>query len=82
MVLPSHTSDNKLSSKNKCYTCNKKLNLIQIEISKCKCEHVFCDLHRFPETHQCSEITSIINEYREKLKLNLEKVENCKIIKI
>ena len=69
-----------VSSKNKCNVCNKKLNIIQLEI--CKCENNFCDIHRFPETHNCIEIKNIISEQREKLKLTLEKVENSKVIKI
>ena len=71
-----------VSSKNKCNICNKKLNIIQIEISKCRCLNIFCDLHRFPETHNCSEIQNIINEQRQNLKENLKKIENAKIIKI
>ena len=69
-------------SKNKCHTCSKKLNLIKLEISKCKCENNFCDLHRFPETHNCSEMKNIVNQQREKLRLTLEKVDNSKVIKI
>jgi len=69
-----------VGSNNKCNFCNKKLNLIQIEISNCKCCKKFCDLHRLPETHNCVEIKNIGNILRDKLKLNLEKIENPKII--
>jgi predicted nucleic acid binding AN1-type Zn finger protein len=71
-----------VGSKNKCYICSKKLNLIQLEVCKCRCKNNFCELHRFPETHNCSEIKNIINVQREKLRLTLEKVDNSKVIKI
>ena len=40
----------KKSKKNKCNVCKKKLGLIPF---KCKCEKMFCSLHRYAEDHQC-----------------------------
>lgn len=35
---------------NKCSTCNKKTGLLGF---KCKCNHVFCSVHRQAESHNC-----------------------------
>ena len=35
----------------KCFKCHKKLGLLGTE---CKCNYVFCNLHRLPEDHDCS----------------------------
>lgn len=37
--------------KSKCFACNKKVGLLGIE---CKCQLVFCNMHRMPEDHQCT----------------------------
>ena len=36
--------------KGRCFSCNKKVGLLGIE---CKCDYVFCNLHRLPEAHEC-----------------------------
>lgn len=36
--------------KKRCNICNKKITLLSFN---CKCNNVFCALHRFPEEHQC-----------------------------
>lgn len=40
-------------SKNRCNfaKCNKKIGLNGYT---CKCTHIFCDKHRFPEYHGCT----------------------------
>ncbi len=42
-----------IKPKNKCPfpNCNKKLQLTDMQ---CKCELIFCALHRLPEAHQCT----------------------------
>tara|TARA_Y100001970_G_scaffold294332_2_gene450857 strand:+ start:3698 stop:4057 length:360 start_codon:yes stop_codon:yes gene_type:complete len=40
----------KKNKKRKCNVCKKKLGLIPF---KCKCEKMFCSLHRYAEDHQC-----------------------------
>ena len=39
------------ADKSRCATCNKKVGLLGIE---CKCQLVFCNMHRMPEDHQCT----------------------------
>ncbi|XP_013397711.1 AN1-type zinc finger protein 3 isoform X2 [Lingula anatina] len=40
-------------NKKRCYKCNAKLDMAQREIGRCKCDYVFCNLHRLPEQHDC-----------------------------
>ena len=45
----------KKNKKNKCYICNKKINIVQLEFSLCNlCDHNYCLLHRLPENHECN----------------------------
>lgn len=34
----------------RCFKCSKRVGLLGIE---CKCDFVFCNLHRLPESHEC-----------------------------
>ena len=53
-------------------SCNKKLKLTDME---CKCGHIYCQIHRLPETHNC--------EYNFKAdKIKLEGCVTPKIIAI
>jgi len=62
--------------KMKCFysDCKKPINLTSI---KCKCENIFCSLHRLPESHNCNfnYKLNIIN----KLKINNPKIIDKKI---
>lgn len=49
--------------------CNKKIRISDI---KCKCEFIFCSLHRLPETHECI--------FNYKLKDSGKIIENMKCI--
>lgn len=40
-------------SKRRCGVCKTKLELAQRAIGRCKCDYVFCSLHRLPEQHDC-----------------------------
>jgi hypothetical protein len=40
------------SKKPRCYCCNKKLKLVELNF-KCKCGHTFCQLHLNPHSHKC-----------------------------
>lgn len=40
-------------NKKKCFKCKAKLELALRELGRCKCEYVFCTLHRLPEQHDC-----------------------------
>lgn len=38
-------------NKKKCWKCSKKIGLSAI---MCRCNYTFCNIHRYPEEHQCS----------------------------
>ena len=38
----------------RCDFCQKKLQLAQTISGKCKCDKIFCLMHRLSETHQCT----------------------------
>lgn len=40
-------------NRKRCYKCNCKLELAIREIGRCKCDYVFCQMHRLPEQHDC-----------------------------
>ena len=65
---------------NNCFTCNKKLTLVDIYTNKCKCEHVFCKKHKEASKHKCSY--SYFNENSNILKKTLISVTSQKVIKI
>ena len=35
----------------RCYKCNKRLKLTDL---KCKCNNYYCNLHKYPDKHDCS----------------------------
>lgn len=37
----------------RCWACKAKLELAQRELGNCRCDFVFCQLHRLPEQHNC-----------------------------
>ena len=40
----------------RCFMCNAKVMLVDEIIGKCKCQHVFCKIHRLPAQHLCTYI--------------------------
>lgn len=40
-------------NKKRCFKCNCRLELAIREIGRCRCDYVFCQLHRLPEQHDC-----------------------------
>ncbi|KAH9509253.1 hypothetical protein Btru_046592 [Bulinus truncatus] len=40
-------------NKRRCFICSCKLELAQRTIGRCRCDRVFCALHRLPELHEC-----------------------------
>ncbi|GFN97101.1 An1-type Zinc finger protein 3 [Plakobranchus ocellatus] len=40
-------------NRKRCFVCSCKLELAQRTIGKCRCDLVFCALHRLPELHDC-----------------------------
>lgn len=41
-------------NKKRCFLCNCRMDLAIREIGKCKCDYIFCSLHRLPEQHDCT----------------------------
>lgn len=37
-------------NKKKCWQCDKKIGIYAI---KCRCDYLFCHLHKYPEEHDC-----------------------------
>jgi len=80
-----NTTNSKISSdikkkkkkKNKCKKCKKKLGLVPF---KCKCNHIFCSLHRYAEDHNCTYDYKV--EYMNNFNKNNPKVVAEKISKI
>lgn len=59
--------------KNRCFLkgCKRKLKLTNIE---CRCKHIFCDIHRLPESHNCKwdpKSNTEVEEYKKKTCLNV-----------
>lgn len=50
---PESTPEKGQKNKKRCYQCKCKLELAQRQIGRCKCDFVFCSLHRLPELHNC-----------------------------
>jgi hypothetical protein len=44
-------NNNNVESLNKCYKCDRKVGLLGY---KCKCENVYCALHRHSYVHECT----------------------------
>ncbi|KAJ1946566.1 hypothetical protein FBU59_001996 [Linderina macrospora] len=41
------------ANKGRCFKCRSRVPLVKQTTNKCRCEHVFCDTHRFPDQHCC-----------------------------
>jgi len=51
--------------KPRCFHCNKKLKMTELNF-RCKCNHVFCQLHLSPHSHKCS--FNYLKEHQEMIK--------------
>ncbi|XP_051568216.1 AN1-type zinc finger protein 6 isoform X2 [Myxocyprinus asiaticus] len=47
----SDVPDQSKPKKNRCFTCRKKVGLTGFD---CRCGHLFCTVHRYSDTHNCS----------------------------
>ena len=58
--------------------CKKKVSLVETVTNKCKCNNIYCVLHKNPESHQCTF------DYKASLSSEIMKNEckPCKVIKI
>jgi hypothetical protein len=61
----------------RCWSCNKKVGLLGF---KCRCEYVFCSMHRYSDKHPCSF------DYKAMARANLQKanpvIKGAKVEKI
>lgn len=63
IIEANHTKEIKNNvKKTGCGVCNKRLNIVESSVGKCKCDLVFCSKHRFPKEHQCTYDYKSINE--------------------
>lgn len=63
--------------RNRCFTCKKKVGLTGF---KCRCENLFCGLHRYSDQHECS--FDYKSDGRAKLEKENPQVVGAKIRKI
>jgi len=47
-----HVRPTQISS-SRCFVCRAKIPLAKQTINKCRCEYVYCDIHKVPEKHEC-----------------------------
>jgi hypothetical protein len=61
----------------RCWSCNKKVGLLGF---KCRCDYVFCSMHRYSDKHTCSF------DYKAMARANLQKanpvIKGAKVEKI
>lgn len=55
-----------MGGKLRCSFCNKKIGIISFP---CKCEGIFCSLHRYTHSHNCS----FKKEQKEEVKKEIQK---------
>lgn len=55
-------------NKKRCFMCNRKCGYLGF---LCKCNYVFCDLHRLPSSHNCSF------DFKQKHQRKLSKENQC-----
>jgi len=41
------------SNKARCFMCRAKIPLAKQSINKCRCDYVYCDIHKAPDQHDC-----------------------------
>ena len=68
----------KKEKKKKCFHCNKRLKLLDINL--CKCGKIFCMNHRLCHTHNCPLIKS--DNHKKEIEKNNPKIQNDKVEKI
>jgi AN1-type zinc finger protein 5/6 len=61
----------KKSKKPRCFHCKKKLTLIELNF-RCKCNHVYCQVHLNPHSHNCS--VNYLQDKQTKIKENNPKM--------
>ncbi|KAI0225295.1 hypothetical protein L0F63_002722 [Massospora cicadina] len=61
-------------NKSRCFMCRGKVPLAKQTINKCRCGFVYCDGHRYPETHDCK--VDIVKHDKDLLSKNNPKLHN------
>ncbi|ESN95130.1 hypothetical protein HELRODRAFT_87141 [Helobdella robusta] len=56
-------------NKKRCFECRCKLDLALQAIGKCKCDYIFCPLHRLPEQHNCTFDHKEVSREEARLKM-------------
>ena len=70
---------NKKKKNIRCDFCKKKCNLI---FFKCKCNGIFCSVHKYTHMHNCNYKDEIKYIKKEEIKKNNPKIEKNKLEKI
>ena len=65
--------------KTRCSFCRKKTGIINYT---CKCNGVFCGLHRYTHSHECAYKEKNKEEKKEEIKLSNPKTESTTLVKI
>ncbi|PVU93675.1 hypothetical protein BB561_003101 [Smittium simulii] len=60
------------TNKGRCLVCRIKIPLVKQTTNKCRCEKVFCDVHKFPDQHSCE--FDFIQRDRKELEKNNPKI--------
>jgi len=74
---PDDKGKSPIKAKKRCFSCNKKVGLTGF---KCRCENLFCGLHRYSDQHDCT--FDYKTEGRAKLEKDNPQVVGSKIRKI
>lgn len=74
---PSETGKSPAKGRNRCFSCNKKVGLTGF---RCRCENLFCSMHRYSDQHECS--FDYKTDGRAKLERDNPQVVGAKIRKI
>lgn len=79
--IKSPIKKNKKSKKHimRCEICRQKCTLIRFE---CKCKGVFCSVHRYTHSHNCTYIEQTKQDKKKEIEKNNPKIETEKMNKI
>lgn len=82
MVRMQQSSKPTKSKKLKCHLCRTKITLAESLSTKCRCEHVFCSIHRHPEVHKCEALAQIKQDAVKNLAKTMVPVTGDKLNRI
>ena len=68
-----------MGGKLRCSFCNKKIGIISYP---CKCEGIFCALHRYTHSHNCPSKEDKKKEIKEEIQKQNPKMKATKLDKI